>query len=74
MAIHGKISSIDSANLDPERDSFVEAPKYWDLGKQLGLYGDNEEEIIATLAKCRIAKGIDLEQVKLKRGRGMKKI
>ena len=55
MAIHGKISSIDSANLDPERDSFVEAPKYWDLGKQLGLYGDNEEEIIATLAKCGIA-------------------
>ena len=59
--------------MDPERDPFVEAQKSWDLGKQLGLYSDNEEEIIAALAKCGIAKGIDLKQGKLKKGREMKR-
>ena len=43
------------------------------MGKQLSLYGDNEDEIIGALVKCGIAKRIDFEQGIIKRGRGRKK-
>lgn len=73
---HGKIFSNDkvaSDLVDLDNDVVGKERKTWDLGKQLGIYGHNEEEIIAALVKCGIAKGINSEQGNIKIGRARKK-
>ena len=37
--------------MDLENETFDAARKTWNLGKQLGLFASNENEVIAALAK-----------------------
>ena len=49
-----------------------EAEKSWALGKNLGLYADNEDEVIAALVKRKEQRNHDAQVGARKRQRGKK--
>ena len=60
--------------VDPEKKPLMRQGRHGIWCKQLSLFANNDDEVIATLAKRDDTKSGAYKQTKLKRGRGRKKI
>ena len=70
--VHIASGDLDESCVDPEKETYEEARKTWDLGKSLGLYAESDDSVIKALAKGLKSNKEDLIQIQSKRGRGNK--